>query len=415
MMFSLKKMRPWIGVLLSALLVAGNYAPQTQSVASLPETLSVRSGEFYELSVGWPYTLTAPEEAQQVLSSSDELLGVIGGTEESTKLTVSLLGIPVKTIDLQVQEERILYPGGENIGAALNTSGVLVVGISGLSQEDSPARAAGLRAGDVILAVNGEKAQSAAHLSELIARNGEKPALIQFERNGSVREASLTPKQDMLDGRMRLGLWVRDSTAGVGTLSFYDPQTQSYGALGHAITDLDTEIILPIREGIILRSEVVGIKKGERGNPGELQGSFLRERQEIGDIQKNTAYGIFGKASQPIVNPLYPNGLPVGSRASVHTGPATILTTLDGEGVQAYDVEITRVARQDAASQKSMTLRVTDPELLERTGGIVQGMSGSPIIQDGKIIGAVTHVFVNNPTQGYGVFIDWMLEQADSL
>lgn len=174
MMFSLKKMRPWIGVLLfGTAWLPGNYAPQTQSVASLPETLSVRSGEFYELSVGWPYTLTAPEEAQQVLSSSDELLGVIGGTEESTKLTVSLLGIPVKTIDLQVQEERILYPGGENIGAALNTSGVLVVGISGLSQEDSPARAAGLRAGDVILAVNGEKAQSAAHLSELIARNGE--------------------------------------------------------------------------------------------------------------------------------------------------------------------------------------------------------------------------------------------------
>ena len=208
---------------------------------------------------------------------------------------------------------------------------------------------------------------------------------------------------------------MRDSTAGVGTLSFYDPQTKSYGALGHAITDLDTDIILPIRDGIILRSTVVGIRKGERGAPGELQGTFLRDRAELGDIRSNTEFGIFGKAAEPIVNPLYPDGLPIASRANVHTGPATILTTLDDSGIQEFDVEITRVSQQDTAAQKSMTLRVTDPVLLEKTGGIVQGMSGSPILQDGRIVGAVTHVFVNNPTQGYGVFIDWMLEQADSV
>ena len=159
----------------------------------------------------------------------------------------------------------------------------------------------------------------------------------------------------------------------------------------------------------------MGIRKGERGAPGELQGTFLRDRAELGDIRSNTEFGIFGKAAEPIVNPLYPDGLPIASRANVHTGPATILTTLDDSGIQEFDVEITRVSQQDTAAQKSMTLRVTDPVLLEKTGGIVQGMSGSPILQDGRIVGAVTHVFVNNPTQDYGVFIDWMLEQADSV
>ena len=414
-MGGVKKIRKWVGILLSALVLAGNYAPQTQAVAALPETIDSRAGEFCQVAVGWPYQVTTDDAGMQVLSSSDEVLGVIGEGQQSAKLTVSLLGVPVKKIEMRVQQERILYPGGENIGAAMNTQGVLVVGISGLSDADSPARAAGLRAGDVILEINGEKAQSAAHLSELVSRGGEQALNVRFTRNGAAKETSLTPVRDTLDGRYRLGLWVRDRTAGVGTLSFYDPQTKSYGALGHAITDLDTDIILPIRDGIILRSTVVGIRKGERGNPGELQGTFLRDRAELGDIRSNTEFGIFGKAAEPIVNPLYPDGLPIASRANVHTGPATILTTLDDSGIQEFDVEITRVSQQDTAAQKSMTLRVTDPVLLEKTGGIVQGMSGSPILQDGRIVGAVTHVFVNNPTQGYGVFIDWMLEQADSV
>ncbi len=414
-MNGVKRMKKWIGVLLSALIIAGNYAPQTQAVAALPDAVQVRAGELCQLSVEWPYSLAAADETMQVLSSSDDVLGVIGERRNTSELTVSLFGLPVKKIEMHVQEERVLYPGGENIGAAMNTQGVLVVGISGLTDADSPARVAGLRAGDVILEIDGQTAQSAAHLSELVSRGGESPLNVRFTRNGVAKETSLTPAKDALDGRYRLGLWVRDSTAGVGTLSFYDPQTKSYGALGHAVTDLDTEIILPIREGTILRSNVVGIRKGERGNPGELQGTFLRDRAEIGDIRSNTEFGIFGKASEPLTNPLYPDGLPVGSRTTVHTGPAKILTTLDDTGIHEYDVEITRVAQQENASQKSMTLRVTDPVLLEKTGGIVQGMSGSPILQDGRIIGAVTHVFVNNPTQGYGVFIDWMLEQADAV
>ena len=171
---------------------------------------------------------------------------------------------------------------------------------------------------------------------------------------------------------------------------------------------------LPVREGSILRSSVVGIRRGERGTPGELQGSFLRNPVTLGDIRLNNTFGIYGSAASPIVNPLYPQGLPVGSQASVHTGPASILTTLDDGGVREYGVEITRVTRQEEASPKSLTIRVTDPELLERTGGIVQGMSGSPILQDGRLIGAVTHVLLADPAKGYGVSIDDMLAAAQA-
>ena len=411
-MNGVKRMKKWVGVLLSALIVAGNYAPQTQAVAALPDSVEMRAGELCRLAVQWPYSLAANDEAAQVLSSSDEVLGVIGEKQNTSQLTVSLFGLPVKKIEMHVKEERVLYPGGENIGAAMNTQGVLVVGISGMTDADSPARAAGLRAGDVIEEIGGMKAQSAAHLSELVSQSGNAPLSVRFSRNGVEKETMLVPIRDSIDGRYRLGLWVRDSTAGVGTLSFYDPQTGNYGALGHAITDLDTDVILPIRDGVLMRSTVVGIRKGERGNPGELQGTFLRDRAELGDIRKNTQVGIFGKATEAIVNPLYPEGLPIGSKATVHTGPATILTTLDESGIHEYEVEITRVSQQDKALQKSMTLRVTDPELLEKTGGIVQGMSGSPIIQDGKLIGAVTHVFVNDPTAGYGIFIENMLDAA---
>lgn len=412
-----RKLRQSIGILLSLAAVLANYSPQTQAVRALPETLRVRAGETYAVSVGWPYSLEPSDVGAQVLSSSDESVGVIGAQAGQTHLTVSLLGVPVKQVTVQVDSEKILYPGGQSIGAALNTQGVLVVGLSEVDAERSasPGREAGLRAGDLLLSINGQSVLSAAQLTEMLAAQGASPLQVRYARRGEERETTVQAAQDALDGQWRLGLWVRDSTAGVGTLSFYDPQTQRYGALGHAITDLDTGVTLPVREGSILRSSVVGIRRGERGTPGELQGSFLRNPVTLGDIRLNNTFGIYGSAASPIVNPLYPQGLPVGSQASVHTGPASILTTLDDGGVREYGVEITRVTRQEEASPKSLTIRVTDPELLERTGGIVQGMSGSPILQDGRIVGAVTHVFVSDPTQGYGVFIEWMMQQANSL
>jgi len=208
---------------------------------------------------------------------------------------------------------------------------------------------------------------------------------------------------------------VRDSTAGVGTLSFYDPDTGKYAALGHAITDGDTGSVLSVSEGQVLRAEIVAVQKGQKGAPGELKGSFLREGEVLGDIRRNSILGIYGSLEEDAANPLYPDGLPIGLRSGVHTGAATILASVDGTGVHEYAIEITRVNPQTAPAPKSMVIRVTDERLLAATGGIVQGMSGSPIIQDGRIIGAVTHVFVSSPDQGYGVYIDWMLEETNKI
>ena len=205
---------------------------------------------------------------------------------------------------------------------------------------------------------------------------------------------------------------MRDSTAGIGTLSFYDPDDGGFGALGHAITDVDTGIVLPVGYGGIYESSVVDVNKGKSGEPGELLGQFFDAETQLGEVERNTDFGIFGTTNEAVENPLYPDGLPVGTRADVHVGPAQILTTLvDGE-IRAYDCEIVKLTRQDEPSTRSMVIKITDEELLETTGGIVQGMSGSPIIQDGLIVGAVTHVFINDPAQGYGVYIEWMLDAA---
>ena len=197
-------------------------------------------------------------------------------------------------------------------------------------------------------------------------------------------------------------------------MSFYGEVGQGvrYGALGHAITDADTQQVLTVGAGEVMLADVVDVRKGQSGHPGELKGSFLREARVLGGINRNSIYGIYGALNAAPEHPLYPDGLPIGRRDAVHEGAATILCTVGAEGMKEYDVQITQVTRQSSPAQRSMVLKVTDEELLAKTGGIVQGMSGSPIIQDGRLIGAVTHVFVNDPTMGYGLYIEWMLNET---
>ena len=305
-------------------------------------------------------------------------------------------------------EEQLHTYGRIWMGIALTMKGVMVVGVSDIAGE-SPAAQAGLKAGDVIETVNGKPVLNGEELIALVEESGGKDMHIAYRRDDQLQKTVLTPRKDKASGTYRIGAWVRDSTAGVGTLSYYNPEEGSYGALGHAILDADTAKLLPVRMGALMQAEIVGVKKGQKGSPGELQGSFLRNQKVMGDIQQNTVLGIYGKMDAP-VSALYPDGLPVGYQEQVKTGPAQILSTVDNDGVKAYDIEIVRVSRQRAPAPKSMVIRVTDPDLLQKTGGIVQGMSGSPIIQNGRIMGAVTHVFVDDPTHGYGVFIEWMLE-----
>lgn len=304
-------------------------------------------------------------------------------------------------------QERILIPGGQVVGVALHTQGVLVVAKTSRDGVKSA-----LRVGDVILAVQGEEVGSVQMLSDTINRAQADTVELNVLRRGKAITVQASVPEDSADGRRRLGVWARDSTAGVGTLSYIDPVTQAYGALGHAIVDGDTGSVVSVRDGAIMRADVVGVTRGESGAAGELKGSFLKAGEQIGTLVHNRASGIYGRMDVLPQNLLYPQGLPMGTAGDVHEGPATIISTVDGEDPVEYTVEI--LSCEDAAteSRRDMTLQVTDSRLLAKTGGIVQGMSGSPVIQNGRIVGAVTHVLVNDPTRGYGIFIENMLEAA---
>ena len=387
------RLKKTLGWLLSAFLLVVYFSPQAQLLRTLPDRLSVAVGQRAVLDAPFPLTVQAQEDVSAG-ASMDETLPEEAGKSTAT---ISFLGLlPLREVEIDISDDLRLYPGGQAVGVALHTQGVLVVGTSDLSDAYSPARLAGVKAGDLITQAGGQTLESAEQLTALVASMGEAPLPLTIRRGESILELTLTPKRDGESGDYRIGAWVRDSTAGVGTLSFYGALEEGgalrFGALGHAITDSDTQQVLTVGRGQIMQADVVDVRKGEAGFPGELKGSFLRENRALGDIFVNNQYGIYGELDALPEHPLYPEGLPIGRRDAVHTGPATILSTVGTGGMREYDVEIVEVARQSEPAQRSMVLRVTDPELLERTGGIVQGMSGSPIIQDGRLIGAVTHV-----------------------
>ena len=400
-----KGLKKVCGIMLSLLVVALNYSSPVQRLLQLPDALVLRAGEETHLSFGLPLRVQVDQPDAAVISSGDETLRDVAVTgvelsalsEGQAQVRLSLFGgWPFKNVDVRVEESRVLVPGGQAIGVALHTSGVLVVGTSDLAGgAANPAQEAGLQPGDVIRSLGGQEVESAQHLTQLVNAHGGETVEMVVQRTGKEVRMRIAPVRDALDGQYRLGVWVRDSTAGVGTLSFYDPESGAFGALGHAITDVDTGESLTVRDGDIMHADIVDVLKGQRGEPGELKGSFLKEGETFGSILLNNAFGIYGQSDEALVNPLYPQSLPVGSRYSVHEGKASILSTVEGDTVREYEVEITRCVQQGSPAQKGMILRVTDPELLERTGGIVQGMSGSPILQDGRLIGAVTHVCVN--------------------
>lgn len=293
---------------------------------------------------------------------------------------------------------RMLIPGGTTIGIKLDTQGVVVTGFAA----GSSAQRAGIQKGDVIVEVDGAAVHTAAALQESL--DGETVVLTVL-RNGKEAEFCVTPSRT--EEGARLGAYVRDSVAGIGTVTYYDPNTGAFGALGHGVNDAETSILMPLEAGVVIRSSVANVEQGAVGRPGELKGVF-NVREILGEVETNTNFGIFGHLTVPVAG----TPLAVASPEEAETGPAQILANVSGSEVRAYAVEIEKIFLDAEDTGRNLLLRVTDPDLLARTGGIVQGMSGSPILQNGKILGAVTHVLVNDPTQGYGIFLENMLDAA---
>lgn len=316
--------------------------------------------------------------------------------------------------------EKMLYPGGQAIGILLRTDGILVVGQSPIfvdGEAQNPAEEAGIQPGDVITRVGDVAVTHDDQLALLVNQLGEqqKPVILHIQRQNREMTKEITPIYCAESKSYRIGLLIRDNAGGVGTLTFVDPETMEYGALGHMISNSETQSKINILKGKLVTAQIQGIKKGTSGYPGEKIGRFV-SNFSLGTIEKNTTAGIFGVLTDEnvLTESSYTQALPTATPNQIVLGPAQIFTAIDGNKVECFDVEIEKVmpAHKDG---KGLVVRVTDPVLLEKTGGIVQGMSGSPIIQNGRIIGAVTHVFINDPTRGYGILIHDMLQETSIL
>lgn len=340
-------------------------------------------------------------------------LGDVGFAPAALKATESgaeyfLGSIPIKRAAVTEQERRCVIPCGKPFGIRILSDGVMVVGAA----DGSPAKKAGLREGDVIVSVNGTDVCSNEELAAAIRESGQESggmAEIVYRRGES--SVSVNVETMLSDGVPKIGAWVRDSAAGIGTLTFIDPETGVFGGLGHAVSDASTGDPVPFGRGEITAADIYDIIPGEKGCAGELCGAMLPE--ELGEITSNTATGVFGKLGDPDFE-LTAKPVPAAFRQEVKPGAATILTTIDGSEPREYAIEIERINLADLKGAKGMLIRITDPELLEKTGGIVRGMSGSPILQNGRLAGAVTHVLVGDPARGYAVFAESMLEKAFS-
>ncbi len=373
---------------------------------------SIRLIENEELHGNGIYSLSNAMDADAVRSANSKALQT-SDEEESYTVNISVLNtIPVKSSTVMVSKRQYVVPSGDIFGVKIFTDGVLIVGMDDVFTDNgavNPAKEAGLKVGDIILSVNDKPIMKTAQLTEAI-KNADGTATICARRDGKEFTVQLKLAYSQNDHVQKAGLWVRDSTAGVGTMTFYNPETGVFGGLGHAICDIDTGAIMPFQSGVAVKTEISGCYKGSPGITGELCGVF--QDKNIGELYDNKQTGVYGtltdfdKTAVP---------MPVATKNEVKTGYAQIISTVDETGPHYYDVQITKIYPNSDENGKNMIVEVTDSTLIAKTGGIIQGMSGSPIVQNGMLVGAVTHVFVNNALQGYGIFAETMLDNAKEV
>lgn len=344
-------------------------------------------------------------------ASLDKSQVEVGAERPKTgKVTFKLFGlIPIKSVDVQILGDENVYLGGNAVGFSIKTNGVIVVGKNSVMTENglvSVCDNQNINAGDIITHIDGNAIKDANDIPNHLKSTTDSVKLT-LKRGSKSFDVTLQTQVDT-NGNKKIGLWVRDDATGIGTLTYVDSKTLDFGALGHPVTDGETGTKIDIQKGQVYDCSVVGIEKGEKGKPGELKGVFLSSKNAKGEIEGGNDFGIYGKILEKsgMIDENVVAG--VGGRLAVKPGKAQIMSSVSGVR-EYYDIEIIKASKQKTAKDKSMVFRVTDKRLLELTGGIIQGMSGSPILQNGKLVGAVTHVFVSDPTKGYGIYIDWMM------
>lgn len=373
----------------------------------IPDKITLFEGEELSLKTFVGIGLERQDESLTVSSATNSRS--IGKEKVAVNLFDKLL---IKNIDVSVIPKTKIIPVGSIAGLKLYTNGVLVVGMSEIEGE-KPYEHTGIEEGDTILKINNDMVNSTDDLIQKVNMSKGNEIKVQYIHDNQSKECSIKPVA--VKNEYKIGLWVRDSAAGVGTVTFYEPATQKFGALGHGITDIDTGELIDIASGEFVSANILNIKKGENGNPGKIQGT-IEEQDTIGNIDKNTQFGIYGKMKNiSNLNIDKSKEMEVALRDEIKLGKATILCSLDNRKVEEYEIEIKKIYKENNYNNKSMEIKITDEKLIEKTGGIIQGMSGSPIIQNGKFIGAVTHVLVNSSTEGYAIFGDLMIKQSKEI
>jgi stage IV sporulation protein B len=407
----------------------------TLCVTGFPEDLRFSPKQEYVYRVPFPLSIVIKEDQAGVIKppntgANDKFGGVctalVIGPEHTgrAEIELRLFGfIPVRRVVVNVTESVEVIPSGHAIGVLLATEGVVIVGHVPLRGMDGkqyhPAKNAGLQAGDVLIAINDQKVSKVDDVERIINGLAASGSLIlKIKRNGQVLHKEIEPVVSApitgLKPRAMLGIYVQDPTAGVGTLTFFDPKSGVFAALGHMVSQPAPEVRLESGQSRIVEANISGVEAGSKGEPGEKIGTFRPGSAVVGTIYKNCRYGIYGQLQQEPPVSEYAKPIRIAPASEVETGPAEILTVLSGNKVGRYEVFIERVSPQQRPGDKGLVIAITDPELLAKTGGIVQGMSGSPIIQNGRLVGAITHVFVNDPKRGYGVLAEWMWQEAIS-
>lgn len=386
------------GLLFSAVFLLGS---------ALPEQFNVVTG--YNLKLNGAVKVCTKTEYTQNLTPVARL-----SPGSSYTALLRLFGIiPIKEITVKVVDATTVVPCGMPFGIKMYTDGVLVVGMSDVDTPEgpkNPAKDAGMKIGDVLVKINGIPVNTVEQVASLIEKHGSKTMCFSIRRDNLTFDMRFNCEKSVNENCYKAGLWVRDSSAGIGTMTFFIPGSNVFGGLGHAVCDVDTGETLPLASGEIVPARIYSIVRGISGDPGELRGGF--EGGTIGNLVINGDTGIYGVLNR---TPITGKAVPVAMKQQVRTGPAKMLSTIAGTTPELYDIRIDQVRYNDSSPTRNIVILITDQQLLKKTGGIIQGMSGSPILQDGRLVGAVTHVFVNDPTRGFAIFAENMLKTADSV
>ena len=390
------------------------------AIDSIPYNTILFKGENLNVKTVFGISLETEKKGYESILTSSAVENTTDTNEiGTTNVNVKLFNkFKVKEVSVSVIERTKVIPIGQISGLKLYTSGVLVVGMAEIKGTDNekykPYENSGIKEGDMIVEVGEKEISDTDELLETVNSSKGEKLKITYVRDGETLECNIKPVQTSKN-EYKLGLWVRDSAAGIGTMTFYEPSTKNFAALGHGISDIDTGDLVNISNGEFITTKILSIIKGEKGNPGKIQGS-IDEQTNIGKIYKNTNLGIYGVVENTSAIKLdKSNEMEVATRNEIKLGQATILASLDNKEVKEYSIEIEKIFINNEYDNKSMLVKVTDEELLNKTGGIIQGMSGCPIIQNGKFIGAITNVLVNDPQQGYGIFGDMMIKEMRSI